>query len=271
MAEIKRALRINWWKVAIVIGLILWFVAMYLDGTHLSPESPLTNRWFVLGLMIIIFMFTGSVFIWMAKIRSGKVSHCHGSDTWDPSEWHVIPAITLEDGRIVTPRLLVRGVGGFKAMGIYLGGKGAKGWDVVVDFPGIWERHGPNLVIRTDTKETFVGAYEHRDIANIIDRMNNYLLGIPGMISIADDTPINVFAIPKEREGISDDVLQHFATLNEAERLYSKRLGQERATNLDLRMKLEEERGASHGSGTWQTATRPKGVENTGANQPETQ
>lgn len=270
MAELKRTLKINMWKILLVLGFILWLLLMWLDPVHLSPESPMTGKWFVFGLIGIIIVFSMTVFMWVAQIKSAKTVHCQGSDTWDPSEWHVIPE-EIVDGKIATPRLLIRGVGGFKAMGVYIGGKGAKGWDVVVDLPGVWFRRGANLVLNTDTRETFIGEYEHQEVFNIIDKLNNYLLGIPGMITIAHDTPIYTYAIPAEYPGIPVEILDHFASLEQVEKHFSARLAKNKATILDLQMTIGKLRGANNSATLFQTALRPKGVENTGAEPPATQ
>ena len=259
MSDLKRTVRVKFWKIFLVSAVAGWVLLMYIDPRKLPPESPLAGYWYAIGMICIVFGFLISVFGWQAQIKSAKTVHCHGSDTWDPAEWHEIPA-EESDGEIITPRLLIRGVGGFKALGIYVGGKGAKGWDVVVDFPGIWFRRGANLVLNTDTRETFVGAHEHDDIANTIDKMNRYILGIPGMISIADDTPINVYAIPADYPGIPKDALKHFASLKKAEDYFSERLAAEKATNTDLRMKLSALRGADHGIQNWKESTRGKGM-----------
>ena len=243
-----------------VFAVIAWILLMYLDPRQTPPDSVLSLQWYDTGMLMIVMGFFCMIFTWVAQIKSAKTVNCHGSDTWDPTEWHEIPA-EESDGEIITPRLLVRGVGGFKALGIYMGGKGAKGWDIVVDFPGIWFRRGANLVLNTDTRETYVGIHEHEDIANIIDKMNKYILGIPGMISIADDTPIHVYAIPAEYPGIPKDALRHFASIKKVEDHFSIRLSAEQATNRDLRMKLSALRGADHGAEAWKAAMRGKGAQ----------
>jgi len=270
MAELKRTLKINMWKILLVVGFIAWIVLMFFDRTQLAPGGLFTGFWYQVGVHMIIAIFCSTIFIFVAQIRSAKTVCCQGSDTWDPAEWHEIPPETVE-GKIITPRLLIRAVGGFKAMGVYVGGKGAKGWDIVIDWGGIWFRRGANLVLNTDTRETYIGEFEHQEVYNIIDKLNTYLLGIPGMISIAHDTPIYVYAVPAEYPGLDEDIVNHIADVRDIEKHFSARLAKHKATILDLQMTIGKLRGANNSTQVFQTALRPKGVENDGTTPPNTQ
>ena len=260
MSDMKRTLRLAAWKIMAIVSFAMWCLLMYFDPVHLSQESFFTRQWFVFGLIAGAGIFLTSIFFWTAKIKSAKVVHCQGNDTWDPSEWYDIPE-EKEDGKVVLPALKICGVGGYKALSVYMGGKGEKGWHVVVDVPGIWYRLGANLVLNTDTRETFIGKYEHDEIYSIIDRMNKYILGIPGLITIADDTPIYVYAIPRNYPTISEKFIEKLASLKLAEKYFSNALAQERKENKVIRMKLDRERSQSVGYKNFDTLLKVKGRE----------
>lgn len=260
MTDVKRALRIAMWKIMGMALFGLWCILMYFDPVHLSTDSFFTRKWFVFGLIGGWALFMMSIFVWTAKIKSAKVVHCQGNDTWDPSEWYEIPE-EKEDGKVVLPALKICGVGGYKALGVYFGGKGDKGWYIVVDIPGIWYRLGANLILNTDARETFVGKYEHDEIYSIIDRMNKYILGTPGLISITEDTPLYVYGIPRKYPEIDEKFIKSLADLETADRHFSGKLKQERDANLDLRMKLDRERGSAHGFVNWRDVKKTKGVD----------
>ena len=49
--------------------LVLWFTAMFLDTTRLMPNSVFTMRWFVLGLMGMVYILLNVVLIFFVKIK----------------------------------------------------------------------------------------------------------------------------------------------------------------------------------------------------------
>ena len=210
----------HWMFIMCLIIRIIW---IYFDEERFRLDSPL-NKHSSFGVMIIWGIFL--LYLYGATISqhlSPKVVHCQGNYTWLPHELAILKVPRNNAGKQPCPDIKVLAVRGFMALGIYMGGNGRHGWELIWDIPGMAERVGDGLCINSRSRVCYIGRERHQELGFIYDLLKEWV-DAKGMV-LTDDTPIWVNFIPSDHITVPTQYREALMDFKENNEMYGKRIG----------------------------------------------